>query len=194
MIYSQLNWLNISKTVHALGKYPTLSDLPEDLQYLFKNIWSLKIEAQNANEAYGRNVLYSTPEYEVMLASWRPNMECAPHDHGFSSGTVLVLEGAFEEVSYTPMDNGELAINPKTARRLQKGQFIEVEGDVFHSMKNIGNIGLTLHFYKPSIQNMQVLDLKNKQTLMVTGDCGAWIPSDAQKIIGVQKWSQTKIG
>ena len=195
MFYSQLNWLEISKTIHKMGSFPTYSDLPEDLQYLFKNLWSLKVEAELPNEAYGRNVLYSSSDYEVMMASWRPNTECAPHNHGFSTGTVLVLEGAFEEISYRPVpETGDLATHTGSARRLQKGQFIEVEGNVFHSMRNLGNIGFTLHFYTPAIKNMQVLDLKNKRTLTLGDNCGAWIPTDTDKIKGIQAWPQIKIG
>jgi cysteine dioxygenase len=130
-----------------------------------------------------------------MLASWRFFASCAPHDHGFSTGTVLVVEGQFEELSYKwSSDSGDIKADLQSLRRASKGQFLEVEGDTFHSMKNVGQTGITLHFYTPAISNMKVLDLRNKQTLTVSEDCGAWIPTDLHKIKGIQKWQKTQIG
>jgi len=196
MHYYQIDWLEISKTIHQKSRERfTLADLPAEIQFIFKNISQLRKESLDADETYGRHVLFSTPDFEVMMASWRPHATCAPHDHGFSTGTVLVLEGSFEEMSYKwSADSGEVAVDPSTARRASLGQFIEVEGNTFHHMRNLGDVGVTLHFYTPAISNMKVLDLDNKKTLIVSEDCGAWIPKDPKKIREIQPWQRTQIG
>src|SRR5688500_6686312 len=60
-----------------------------------------------AGEPYARTVLHRDARGEVMLATWSEGQACAPHDHGASSGAVLVLEGTFVETSYR-MDQGQL--------------------------------------------------------------------------------------
>lgn len=191
MLISRIDWPQISEIIHkntALAKPFTFADFSDEFRFAFRLLTAYKTESQNPNEAYGRHVMYSTPEFEVMMASWRPHAECAPHDHGFSTGCVLVLDGEFEEISYIQTADKGLVADLSTARRARKNQIIPVEGKTFHSMKSLGDLGITLHFYTPAIHNMKVLDLKNKRTLVVSEDCGAWVPQDTQKIIEVMPW------
>ena len=138
------------------------------------------------NEAYGRRVLYSTRDLEIMLACWRPQSECAPHDHGFSQGRVLALGGSFIESDFGWRDENLVRLG---GRAIESLSALPVDLGHIHSMKCNSDNGLTLHFYRPAISQMKVFDLEKRRTLMVTDDCGAWIPQPHQ-IVTAEPWKK----
>ena len=72
---------------------------------------------------------------------------------------------------------------PKEAK-----QQLIAEGTVFYAPKNLihhmGNPGeaevITLHFYFPPIHRMEVFDLDENRSAIVSDDCGAWWPEQRQ--------------
>ena len=178
---------------------------PELLQALVANqkdpgkIWSLFCEAglgaarlNDINPAadpvtpYSRVVLSGTPECEVMLARWAPERVCAPHDHGASAGWVFYFEQEFEEYAYKWCD-GEL-VRHATHRHLP-GRYTQVVKNEIHSCKT-GGSGLSLHIYFPRIEKMRVYDLEGRRTLVVSDNCGAWIPRQPEQVVKETAWTR----
>jgi hypothetical protein len=62
------------------------------------------ITQREVPEPYERRVLLNSSSFEVMMATWRPGIRCAPHDHGGASGLVLLLSGSFIERSWELRD------------------------------------------------------------------------------------------
>jgi cysteine dioxygenase len=113
-----------------------------------------------------------------MLASWRGDEACAPHDHGASRGLVCVLEGSFRETLYR-MQSG--VFTTLSQRDHATHALINVERDVIHAMEPRGP-GVTLHVYAPAISCMRVFDCERHEALTVSDDCGAWIPRDVRMV------------
>lgn len=137
------------------------------------------------HDPYGRKVLYQSKQNEVMLATWALGAECAPHDHGYSTGVVWLVEGRFTEQRFE-MNDGDLYPIGLPHKR-DPGVFVHVgDGDI-HSMRSL-DAGMSLHIYSPPIRSMKVFDPLTRSTLTVSDDCGAWIPQDARQIVERQAW------
>ena len=50
----------------------------------------------NKLRPYGRKVLYGNNAAEILVAKWKPGVECAPHDHGGEKGEVYIIPAAHE--------------------------------------------------------------------------------------------------
>ncbi|MGZ3722644.1 MAG: cysteine dioxygenase [Bdellovibrionales bacterium] len=138
-----------------------------------------------ATEPYGRRVLFSSGKFEVMLASWREGAECLPHNHGFSQGLVWLVEGTFVENHFEFKDGGLNLI--ETSLHGAASTIVPVDEPDIHSMR-APHGGLSLHVYCPPIHLMKVYDPENYRTLVVSDDCGAWIPADKTLIVDVKPW------
>lgn len=135
---------------------------------------------------YSRVVLSGTPECEIMLARWAPDRVCAPHDHGASAGWVFYFEQDFEEYAYRWRD-GELV--PHVTHRHQAGTHTQVVKNEIHSCRSKGS-GLSLHIYFPRIEKMRVFDLDARRTIVVSDNCGAWIPLHPEQRVKETAWQR----
>jgi len=123
---------------------------------------------------YSRLVLHRSAGAEVMIARWRPSARCAPHDHGGSSGSVIVLAGSFDEQRYAFEADRLVTLGesvPRTASELYS-----FGPSVVHAMGAGVGGGLTLHVYAPPPERMRVFDLEREEILDLVGDFGAWVP------------------
>jgi predicted metal-dependent enzyme (double-stranded beta helix superfamily) len=149
-----------------------------------KALKSLSIPSIHKEEPYGRYILHRGDRFEVMLASWSRGAECAPHDHGFSNGVVWLLDGDFRETHYELEKN--LAVLGKSVLRPHGTLLAVTPGDI-HSMVALDG-GVSLHIYTPPIEQMKVFDPNGRRTLIVNGDCGAWVPSSTAQILQEIQW------
>jgi cysteine dioxygenase len=129
---------------------------------------------------YGREVLPGGDAVEVMVATWTPGVPCAPHDHGGAFGAVQVLQGRARHRIWK-VEGGRLRLIKEHV--VQPGELLACGPDMVHSMGDDGADEplMTLHLYTPSIEFMVVYDQDGDQTLVVDGDCGAWVP-EAQRV------------
>ena len=127
---------------------------------------------------YSRVVLSGAPECEIMLARWAPDRVCAPHDHGASAGWVFYFEQDFEEHAYKWRDG---ALVTHATHEHRAGSYTQVVKNEIHSCRSKGS-GLSLHIYFPRIEKMRVFDLAARRTIIVTDNCGAWIPGPEQRV------------
>ncbi len=140
--------------------------------------------APEKSEPYGRRVLFRSGEYEVMLATWAKGAECAAHDHGASSGLVWLAMGQFIENHYA-FAEGLQQID--SCLHSEASAIVSVHSPDIHSMRAPQG-GISLHVYNPPIHQMKVYDSKNRRTLTVSDDCGAWVPVDQSLIVDVKTW------
>ncbi|HEX3345090.1 MAG TPA: cysteine dioxygenase family protein [Polyangiaceae bacterium] len=136
-------------------------------------------------QPYGRRVLFTSPEGEVMLASWRRGARCAPHDHGEARGLVLVLDGVFTEGVYEATADG--GIRAGSSRVVAAGDTLAVGHGLVHDMRAHGG-GATLHVYVPGVHAMRVYDRDARATLLVAGGCGAWVPDEPSHVLRRWDW------
>ena len=143
-----------------------------------------------AGQPYGRRVLLASSEGEVMLASWRRGASCAPHDHGEARGIVIVLDGCFTEVAYAVSPGGLRAVSSRT---VAPGDALSVDEGLVHDMQAHGD-GMTLHVYVPGVHAMRVYDRATRATLLVAGECGAWVPDEPSQVLRRWSWDRTDDG
>lgn len=143
--------------------------------------WAIAAAAPlpEGSEPYSRRLLHSSAAGEIMVANWRRDSACAPHDHGESYGAVLVLAGEFHEQAYL-LGRGLEAVGAE-CRAGELDCLPVVPGEIHRMRSPIG--GITLHFYAPAIQGMNVYDEANGFIYTVDDSCGAWIPGDERLIL-----------
>lgn len=140
------------------------------------------LRAPDLSRPYGRRVLVTGGGVEVMLATWSPGARCAPHDHGGATGAVRVLAGRCAHFVYRPAgaDLEEVSVGLHGA-----GDVLDASQDLVHAMEDLDPAEplITLHVYVPGIPRMVVYDVEGGRTLLLGGDCGAWVPDDPATIL-----------
>ena len=127
----------------------------------------------DSDDPYSRLVLHSGRDVEVMVARWRADARCAPHDHGGSAGFVTALTGRFDERRFAWKGDD---LVPTTTIARETGEAFAFGPLVIHDMTSGSEGGLSLHVYSPPPQHMYVYDLDRSERLDLVGDFGAWIP------------------
>ena len=140
-----------------------------------------------SRDPYARTLLVADPDREILVMRWVANAWCAPHDHGEAGGHVHVLEGALVERRYR-FDGANL--EPISERHVVAPAILEVGPGEIHDMRAIGTT-TTVHVYRPRVLGMRVYDLARRETLVVSDDCGAWVPRDASLVRAREAWSST---
>ena len=135
---------------------------------------------------YGRKLIHSDQSCEIMLAHWSANLPCSPHNHGNSEGWVFFIKGDFEETIYE-WKSGEL--QKVEIKSHKENSYTCINNEDTHSCKSTQE-GLSLHIYFPRIEMMRVHDLAKRRTLIVSDNCGAWIPITNEYIQEEILWSQ----
>ena len=158
--------------VVAAGEAPD-AGLVEGLAAVRTELEALAAEP-TGTAPYSRRILLATDDAEVMVARWRPDLRCAPHDHGGSVGSVVVLAGRFDEQRFR-WEGPALAADGASTRRAT-GEVYSFGADVIHAMGAGADGGLTLHIYSPPPGRMSVFDEAREEVLDLVGDFGAWIP------------------
>ncbi len=124
-------------------------------------------------------------DHEILVMTWRSGGLCAPHDHGAAGGRVHVVSGSLLERRYT-FDGKALEVTSE--RRFDAPAVIAIAPEVIHDMcASSGTV--TVHVYAPKVEGMRIYDAERRETLVVSDDCGAWIPSDASDIRGRERWA-----
>lgn len=131
---------------------------------------------------YGRRVLLAEPRLEVMVATWTPGAPCAPHDHGGQIGVVRILRGSSRHRIWKVADRQARCVKEHTVTR---DGLIFAGADLIHSMCSAdpGEPLVSLHLYTDAVPHMIVYDLERGDTLIVSGDCGAWVPEDGSAAV-----------
>lgn len=132
--------------------------------------------SSTAAPPYARAVLHHSTAGELMLARWQRDAQCAIHDHGGGHGRVYVLSGGVHEqrwVDEAAVRNGQLP----AVRVLRAGESLQVDSATFHAMRSDADLEtLTLHAYVGVAHPVRIALPRQRSTLAVPSDHGAWLP------------------
>jgi predicted metal-dependent enzyme (double-stranded beta helix superfamily) len=115
-------------------------------------IWWPKVRREDAGRWYVP--LLEGDDFEAWLLGWPPGEGIELHDHGSSSGALVVVEGALVETYVEGSDwvrpGGRLR-----HRRLPEGTLISFGPDHIHDVVNGGDHqALSIHVYSPRLRSM----------------------------------------
>jgi cysteine dioxygenase len=156
---------------HPAARFPALSPLIEYLDSLSERADLAKLadllsRASVARaeiepvcifgtQGYRRNIISSSPWYELLALCWRSG-HCTPiHDHRGSSCAFRVVEGLGTEIRFTATPSG--LVCPVATNRMPAGYVCAAEDEDIHQVANMQAPGqdlITLHIYSPPIQKM----------------------------------------
>jgi cysteine dioxygenase len=116
--------------------------------------WSLlDRHIEFSERAYTRIVLFTDPEWSVLLLGWLPGQASPIHGHGPSIGLTRVLLGHLNETVYVRDQPNSLAV-----RRQHDASDTEIlfEGqDIIHRVRNTSlEPSISLHLYAPPFTKM----------------------------------------
>lgn len=98
------------------------------------------------------DLMMATDHLEAWVIAWPSNGAIELHDHGGSSGAVVVAAGELVETSIVSLPSGGAA--PRT-RRLKVGGSIVFPGSHVHDVVNTGPApALSVHVYSPRLTSM----------------------------------------
>lgn len=123
--------------------------------------------------SYGRNLIYSNEDFEVILMCWRSGQQSVAHDHSDSLCVMKCIAGLLEEQRYTKHPvSGEFTsvIVPTSLNTLERNQAISItDSEGLHSLKNTSpDDACTLHFYFPPIHQAHKYDTGSGEKTVVT--------------------------
>lgn len=177
---TEINWHRLEDHL-AVNNRLDLGVLSE-FKINFEILYPLR-QIPTHDRPYGRRILHSSQNCEIMLATWNPGLECAPHDHGQSTGWVWFCKGNFIESQFH-FDKNLAKVN---LRAIEEDTIISIErGGVHSCMSEKG--GLSLHIYMPPIEGMKVYDMTMQMTYSLKSTAGAWLPVDSDTVIAKEHW------
>ncbi|MYL72885.1 hypothetical protein GLW00_18800 [Halobacillus litoralis] len=131
------------------------------------------------DKPYYRQMVYEDDCVEIIVMNWA-DIECAPHDHGQSTGWIQVMNGTTKQTVYQA--HGEALPLPLFTEFKENGSLFFAPEKGIHKMGREGTAPLvTLHVYSPPIRGMRVYDLETCAACVVSSDCGAWWPEEQRQ-------------
>ena len=129
-----------------------VSRTPEQLAnivFLFTSSdgWMDKVRLRSERRWYER--LYHDPDYDIWVISWLPGQSTGFHDHGASSGALVVATGILEE--HRPGER-TCVIHPGKPRAFGP--------DYAHDVRNVSLApAISIHAYSPPLSDMNEYEL-----------------------------------
>ena len=99
-----------------------------------------------------------TPEFDAWVIAWPTGGRVALHDHGRSSGAIVVVRGSLVETVPWWDDAGRLTMR---ARELRPGAALRLGAGHIHDVTNeAGEAAVSLHVYHPPLSAMTHYDVE----------------------------------
>jgi len=96
--------------------------------------------------------MVASDDVEAWVIAWPPGGAIELHDHGGSSGAVVVAVGELLETSIVPQPSGSVAPRTNTIRA---GGFIQFAQHHVHDIINVGEVpAISVHVYAPPLTTM----------------------------------------
>jgi rhodanese-related sulfurtransferase/predicted metal-dependent enzyme (double-stranded beta helix superfamily) len=126
----------------------TLEELAEIVsRFASSDGWMEKVRLRTDRRWYER--LHLGPDYDIWVISWLPGQSTGYHDHGESSGALVVATGILEE--HRP---GELA------RVIHAGKPLAFGPEYAHDVRNVSFApAISIHAYSPPLSDMNEYEL-----------------------------------
>jgi rhodanese-related sulfurtransferase len=129
-----------------------VSMTPEDLAnvvsvFALSHGWMDKVRLRSEERWYER--LYLGPDHDIWVISWLPGQSTGFHDHGASSGALVVATGILEE--HRPGERNRV-IHPGKPRTFGP--------DYTHDVRNVSLApAISIHAYSPPLSDMNEYEL-----------------------------------
>ena len=107
--------------------------------------------------------LVATDAYEAWLLTWLPGQATGPHDHGRSSGAMLVLSGCVAETTYAGV--GARGATRASTRTLPEGTLRPFGAHHLHDVAATAAPAVTLHVYAPALRTMTSYEWQGERLL-----------------------------
>ncbi|MFT5707655.1 MAG: cysteine dioxygenase [Oceanospirillaceae bacterium] len=116
-------------------------------------------------KSYGRNLIFSNDDFEVILMCWSAGQGTIVHDHSESLCVMQCVDGELDEQRYIEQSYKEemkFKIKPSQLSKLTSGETRSItDQDGLHSIKNnSSSAASSLHFYFPPIHNVTLYNLE----------------------------------
>jgi len=112
------------------------------------------------DDRYQRNLMFSSPAFQVLVLCWKNGQRSPIHDHVGSNCAVKVLRGVATETVFDRAPNG--MVYATTSRTLTEGGMcVSADADI-HQISNLQAGGadlVTLHVYSPPLLTMNAYSL-----------------------------------
>ena len=97
-------------------------------------------------KSYNRELIYSSPEYDLVIITWCKDQGCKIHNHPENGCTVKILQNSITEELYNP-DTLELC----KSSTYKKGEIMYIDDTIgYHRMCNkCDDPCVSLHVYAP---------------------------------------------
>jgi rhodanese-related sulfurtransferase/predicted metal-dependent enzyme (double-stranded beta helix superfamily) len=134
----------------------TISRTPEDLarivsEFVVSDGWIDKVRLRTEQRWYER--LYLAPDYDIWVISWLPGQSTGFHDHGGSSGALVVATGILEE--HRPGERTHV---------LHPGKPRAFGPDYAHDVRNASLApAISIHAYSPPLNDMNEYEFDGSQ-------------------------------
>ncbi|MXQ55874.1 cysteine dioxygenase [Shimazuella alba] len=101
---------------------------------------------------YGRNVIFQSKLFEVIVLNLPPLIETPIHDHGASFCCVKIIKGTLHNRIFATSQNREMTLLREEI--YSTDDYFTVTTDLIHSMYNPNEEAvITFHIYSPPIRN-----------------------------------------
>jgi cysteine dioxygenase len=102
---------------------------------------------------YGRNVVFSSKELEVIIIHIPANQATAIHNHGLSIGTAYLVEGSIVNRTFALDQEGYPL--PQHDNLIQTGHCFEAPAGQIHQLSNpFHERAISLHVYTPPLRSV----------------------------------------
>jgi rhodanese-related sulfurtransferase len=166
-------------SIAAKSPSGTVLKTPEELAnivslFAWSDGWMDKVRLRAEQRWYER--LYRGPDYDIWVISWLPGQSTGFHDHGASSGALVVATGILEE--HRPGERTRV-IHPGKPRAFGP--------DYAHDVRNVSLApAISIHAYSPPLSDMNEYELDGSR--LVPRDRASGKAETADQEWRVQKW------
>jgi cysteine dioxygenase len=116
-----------------------------------------------SREAYARNFVCRTPQFELLVLCWEPGHMTTVHDHAGSLNFIRVHRGELTSRLFEKVAGGGLAI--ASEERLATTDHTSVDRPEIHQLANTSRDRLvTVHVYAPPLTQLTVYDVETGRT------------------------------
>lgn len=111
---------------------------------------------------YTRNLIFKSPDFELMVLCWGAHHETPIHDHSGSYGSLIVMDGCLHEVLYRALPASQALTQIRETEAIS-GTATSIHDEIgYHKLVNRSSErAVTLHLYAKPIESFYVYNQKN---------------------------------
>ncbi|OAS14004.1 cysteine dioxygenase [Paenibacillus oryzisoli] len=134
---------------------PTLEQLVEALQSIERNLSFVPdFKTEPTQLPYGRNVVFSSPDLEVIVIHIPASRSTAIHNHGLSVGAAYLVLGSLVNSTFS-LDSEGYPVAHKDDF-IQSGEYFTAPAEQIHQLSNpFHEPAISIHVYTPPLREVR---------------------------------------